>query len=273
MNVLRTLVCFKVTPDFEALRESDWRADGVETRFVPRILNCFDESALELGLRLRDAASGGGGAVELGAVSIGGREVDRYLETLLALDYERAARVDPEVDLDFAPGTVASIIAGYARRVDRSDLVMLGCRAGPGGSGTVPFRVAEELGWPCLPQVVDVEPLPDGRLRAACEVDDGLLRLTVRLPCVLAVGNAVVSRLRVPTLSDRLAGRGRRVRVLAPGDVGVDAVTNLAGEGCFLTGLEAIDRSRPGLIIEGETPIEKARTLYDSYLRTRIESL
>jgi electron transfer flavoprotein beta subunit len=55
---MRILVSFKVTPDFEALREADWAAaaaDGVETRYVRRIINCFDESALELALRVADA--------------------------------------------------------------------------------------------------------------------------------------------------------------------------------------------------------------------------
>lgn len=327
MDALRTLVCFKVTPDFEAVRASEWAAasvdgggsarggpaslgadtwdrdscaeggagdhteqparaagpgDGgpgghptarVDTRFAPRVLNCFDESALELALRLRDAAAGGSGVVELGALSIGGREVERYLETLYALGYERAARVDPGVDLDFSPGVVASIIAAYVRDVVASDVVMLGCRAGPGDSGIVPFLVAETLGWPCVAGLVDLEPLPDGRLRAACLADDGHLRLTVRPPCVLAVGNAVVSRLRVPTLSDRLACRERRIRVLSPEDVGIDPADEMEREGRTLTGLETIDRSRPSVVVEGATAREKARTLFESHLRERLERL
>lgn len=276
MNTTRILVAFKVTPDFEALRESDWSADRatglVETRFVPRILNCFDESALELALRLRDAGAGaGGGGAGLSALSVGGREVDRHLETLNALGFERAARVDPGADLDFAPAVVASIIAGYVRRVGGSDLVMLGSRAGPGDSGIVPFLVAELLGWPCVNQVTGVALLGDGRLRAACLADDGLLRLTVRTPCVLAVGNAVVSRLRVPTLTERLARRDVAIEVLAPTDVGVDMAEGLERATCVLTGLEHVDWGRRGDVIGGDTPKEKARTLYDRYLRERIE--
>jgi len=306
---LRVLACFKATPDFEALRAGDWAAaaaNGVETRYVRRVLNCFDESALELTLRLSEAAAQGGVAVDLDALSIGGRETEPFLTTLVALGYERATRVpleaggaesgDGEVEsggdggareagggapqtgeadpgADFAPGIVASIIASYARRIAHSDLVVLGWRSGPGDSGTVPFRVAETLGWPCLTQVTEVEPLSDGRLRVACVADDGPLRLTLRGPCVLAVGNAVVSHLRVPTLKDRLARRDRPIEVLPAADLGVDVAAQRHHETCLLTGLETIDRSRRGLVIEGRSPRDKAQTLFDTCLADLVGTL
>jgi len=276
---MRILVSFKVTPDFEALREADWvaaagdAACGVQTRYVRRVLNCFDESALELALRLSDALAERGAATGLDALSIGGREAEPYLKTLLALGYERAARVDPEADLDFAPAVVAALVAGYVRRVDHSDLVMLGCRSGPGDSGTVPFLIAEALGWPCLTQVIEVAPLANDRVRVACRVADGLLRVTLRPPCVLTVGNAVVSRLRVPTLPDRLARRDTRIDVLSGADVGVDIAAEIRRKTCVLTGLEAVDRARPGIIVGGATPREKAQLLFDSHLKSMVEKL
>jgi electron transfer flavoprotein beta subunit len=307
---LRVLACFKVTPDFEALRDADWAsaARGVETRYVRRILNCFDESALELALRLADSRSESGCATELGALSIGGAEVEPHLKTLLALGYERAARVrleapGPEapgaaatgsgaagsdtlgavatgsetlgagLDLDFAPGVVAAIIARYASRVAHSDLVMLGCRSGPGDGGTVPFRVAEALGWPCLTQVTDVEPVDHERVRVTRETGAGTLRLTLRGPCVLAVGNALVSHLRVPTLRDRLARRDRPIAILGPTDLDVDVVAERRREGCVLTGLAPVDRSRPGVVIAGDTPHDKARSLFDTCLADLMETL
>jgi electron transfer flavoprotein alpha/beta subunit len=280
VSSLRILVSFKVTPDFEALREADWLAGaaagathGVETRYVRRVLNCFDESALELALRLSEARAERGVATDLGALSVGGRHTEPYLKTLLALGYERAARVEPEAALDFAPAVTAALIAGYVRQVAHSDLVLLGCRSGPGDSGTVPFLLAEALAWPCLTQVIEVEPLPDDRVRVACLADDGLLRVTLRLPCVLAVGNAVVSQLRVPTLTDRLARRDKRIAVLSGADMGVDIAGKLSREPCVLTGLEAIDRSRAGVIVGGATPREKARALFDSHLKGAIEKL
>jgi len=284
VSSLRILVSFKVTPDFEALREADWlagaeddaaedAAHGVETRYVRRVLNCFDESALEMALRLADARAQRGSATSLGALSVGGKETEPYLKTLLALGYERAARVEPEAALDFAPAVVAALIAGYVRQVDHSDLLLLGCRSGPGDSGTVPFLLAEALGWPCLTQVLEVEPLPDDRVRVACLVDDGLRRVTLRLPCVLAVGNAVVSQLRVPTLTDRLARKHAPIDVLSGADLGVDIAGDLRRETCVLTGLETIDRARRGVIVGGATPAAKAHALFAAHLKDLVEKL
>lgn len=279
---MRILVCFKVTPDYEMLREADWIAGegslaegaGVQARYVPRVLNCFDESALELALRLRDAAAGRSSAgPELSAVSIGGKEVEPFLTTLLALDYVRAARVDVGVHVDFAPATVASIVAAYARRVDRSDVILLGCRSGPGDGGTVPFRIAEALGWPCMTEVVELDAPAGGLLRVACLADDGLLRATLQPPCVLAVGNAVVSRLRVPTLRDRLARRDVPVDVLPAADLGIEVEREIAREPSRLIGLEAVRRARAGVVVDGRTPHEKAQRLLDDHLKAVIERL
>ena len=304
LGALRVLVSFKVTPDFEALRPADWDAGAataggpgggaaadeaarlnggvstadeaaprVPTRYVRRVLNCFDESALELALRLRDAVAQRGGAASLAALSVGGREVEPHLTTLLALGYERAARLDVECDLDFAPAVVASLIASYVARREPCDVLLLGCRSGPGDGGTVPFRVAAALGRPCLSQVTELEPLAGGGLRVACTTDEGLLRLTVRGPVVLAIGNAVVSRLRVPTLRDRLARRDSPAEIVAPAELGVDVAARLHREPTALRNLEVIDRARSGAVVDGAGPRDKARALYYGHLRALLEAL
>ena len=268
---MRVAVCFKVTPDYEALRPADWAtgvaAGEVEARYVRRVLNCFDESALELALRLREARAGAGASTRLAAVSVGGRDADTYLKTLTALGYERAARVDAGAALDFAPGATARLLAAFARGAARSEVVLLGCRSGPGDSGTVPFLVAELLGWPCLTRVLEIEPLDGDRLRVACAAGEGLLRVTVRPPCVLAVGNAVVSHLRVPTLTARLAHRDEAVEVLSGADLGVDVAEARGREPAAFGELAIVDRARPGVIVDGASPQEKARALFDEHLK------
>ena len=116
------------------------------------------------------------------------------------------------------------------------------------------------------------EPLGDDRLRVTSVADDGLLHVTLRLPCVLAVGNAVVSRLRVPTLTQRLVGRAEELAVLSPGDVGVDLEHELGREGRILTGVATVDRARHGVVIHGARPQDKAQTLFDAHLKSRIEA-
>jgi electron transfer flavoprotein beta subunit len=283
---VRIAVAFKVTPDYEALRAADWArvAGGAEsaearaeaTRYVRRVLNVFDEAALELALRLRDARAERGLETELAAFTVAGREAEPFLTTLQALDFA-CARVDPgegraDGGLDFAPSVTADLIAAGARRIG-GDILLVGARGGPGDSGTVPFLVAEALGRPCLAAVTEIDPAEGEHLRVTLATGGDPVRGTITGPCVLAVGNAVVSMLRVPTLKDRLATRDRQIAVSSVADLGVDDVAARPMEQTVLTGLETIDRARPGVVVGGATAAEKARALYEGHLRARLERL
>jgi electron transfer flavoprotein beta subunit len=275
---LRIVVGFKVTPDYEALRPADWArlatddpvARAEATRYVRRVVGVFDEAALELALRLRDARDAVGLRTSLAAFSVAGREADPLLKTLQALGFE-SARVEAGADLDFAPRATAAVIAAHLRQAGLPDALLLGNRCGPGESGTVPFLLAEALGLPCLTEVTDVETAPADRLRVTFAAGGRPVRATIAPPCVLAVGNAIVSMLRVPTLKERLAARDRPVVVRSAADLGVDAAAQAAGEPATPTALKAVDRSRAGVVVDGATPAVKARALYETQLRALLE--
>lgn len=264
---MRILVAFKVTPDYEALRDADWArvaaGDEAGTRYVRRVLNVFDESALELALRLRDEAAATHGPAadvpELQALTVGEADAGPFLRTLLALGFARAVRIAPPAPLEFAPAATASLIAAHAARID-ADLVLLGSSTGPGDGGLVPFFAAESLGWPCLTQLTELGPGGSGRVRVVCAADDGVLHATLRLPGVLAVGNAVVSVLRVPTLTQRLAVRDRAVEVLPAAEAHA-ATTAQSREEPALLELAPIERRRAGRIMPGDTPEARIRAL------------
>jgi hypothetical protein len=77
--------------------------------------------------------------------------------------------------------------------------------------------------------------------------------------------------LRAPTLKERMAtGQGAPL-VLTGAQLGVDVGGLLAGEPGTLAGLEVVDRGRAGVVVGGATPAEKARTLYEQHLRSRLE--
>jgi electron transfer flavoprotein alpha/beta subunit len=89
---------------------------------------------------------------------------------------------------------------------------------------------------------------------------------------VLAVGNAVVSMLRVPTLKDRLAARDRPVADYTAADLDVDLRAARARDATLMR-LEQVDRGRAGIVVHGATPADKARALYEQHLRARLEGL
>jgi len=281
---MRIAVGFKVTPDYEALRAADWArlaaAEGPEgraeaTRYVRRVFGVFDEAALELALRLREERERLGLTTDLAAFTVGGREAEPFLTTVQALGFACArvgagAAATSEA-LDFSPAVTAALVAACAQRLGW-DVLLLGERGGPGGSGAVPFLAAEALACPCVTGVTVVEPAPDDRLRVTFASDDGPVRAVAVPPFVLAVGNAVVSMLRVPTLKDRLAVLGRPVAEYAPEDLGVDLSVALGGSTTEFVGLEPVEHRRAGVVVRGTDPAELARALYEDHLRARLET-
>lgn len=260
--IMDVLVCFKVVPDLDQLPPGGWEIDSalrVETGFVKTMLNPYDESALELALRFAESAPF---PVKLTALTVGGREAESYLKTLYALRFDRAVRLESDADLRFSPESVAAAICAFVRH-NPQDLIIMGRQSGVGDNAATPLITAEMLDWPCISQVTGIKIRGEDWLELGSMVDDGFLRQLARPHLVAAVGNAPHAYLRVPTLKERLACRDKKVEVI---EAAIPASEKKAA-GCALAGLAVIDRRRAGVKIEGANPQEKARRLYQEYLK------
>ena len=261
---MNTLVCFKAAPKVEMFLEEDWVIDQklqIDTRFVRSDLDSYDESALEMALKLRDAAADMGIPMELSALTADNRSATPILKTLNALHFARVVRIEPREDLIFQPAAVAAIISQYVRRHAPQDMVMLGRQSDIGENAKIPLLTAEMLGWPCITQAVRVEPADSDHVAVTHQVEGGHVKETVRLPCVISVGDAPCTYLRRPTLKDRLDYGKKDIAVLS-----VDAF-DLPAETEALTELAILSHARAGKIIKGKNPKDKARVLYEKYLK------
>jgi len=267
MNVL---VCFKILPDLDQLSVSDWLVDGcsrVETRFVKKIINPYDESALELALKLADQARGKALTSNLNALTIADSEANLTLKSLRALGYQEAVRIEADRDLDFAPENVATLIAAYVLSTDRLDLIMMGRQSGVGDNAKTPLLTAELLQWPCITQVTAVEKDSAGTYKVTAMTDEGTVIRVIEPPCVLAVGNAPSSTLRVPTLKAIKEQAEIPVKTYTADELR-NATPHLPLKpDAELLKIEVVNRKREGIIIEGADATEKAQILYQSYLK------
>jgi electron transfer flavoprotein alpha/beta subunit len=260
MNIL---TCFKIVHDLEMLTPEDWSAGErrVELKFAKREWNCFDETAIETALRLRDAASVGV-RHRLTALTVDGPEAEPFLKILLALQYDRSVRIEPGETGASSPAAAAKTISDFVKK-DKQELILTGLQSGEGDSGQTPLLTAEMLGWPCITHVFRVEADSGRTVRVWNRVDGGILEQEVKLPCLLVMGNSEISYLRIPTLKDRMNHGRRPLEVLTPGG-------GVPDEGLTLEAFEQIDNSRGGIIIDGGSPEEKARTLYEDHIKERL---
>lgn len=171
------------------------------------ILSPFDEAALELALKLRDADP----AVTLAAVVAGpeplARKVAEWrLDDVCRLD---AAELAPWDACAFAAG-LAQVLAPLAAP---TQLILTGREFGDFDDGSVPALLGAQLGLPHVPLALAVQANARGllvkRQRAAL-----LEQVRLAGPALLSVTNDAQNRLRHPLLKNVMAARKLAIQTL-----------------------------------------------------------
>ena len=268
---MRILSCFKVVPDLEMLIEDDWLVmnNQVDTSFAKKEINCFDESALEIALRLSDKSKNLAIPSELTGISIGGQDIDLFLKKLLALRFDQAVRIDNQADLRFVPEVIAELLSIYIQK-NPPEVIMFGWQSGVGDNGQTPLILAELLGWPCISQVIDIDLDQLTNLTVTNQVDDGFMKQVVTPPIIFTVGNAQITKMRVPSLKDKMDYGRRPITVIPSTDLISTFRFSQITQSKKLINLENINHQRAGEIIDSGTAEEKARILFDRYLKERL---
>lgn len=210
---LNILVCFKVLPEWEQVLEQDW--DGFtpdeNLDYVKRVLNGYDESALEIALRLKDQLLERGAAAQFTALIVGAVPPPALCKTLFGAGVDELLVLKNPM-LEFSSQWVAGVIAGHIKQ-NTYHVVLMGKQAGYAETGLVPPTVAEQLALPFISEVEQIAPSGDG-IEVVHTVDVGCEKIIAALPVVLAVGNSPVSALRAVTLRRQLQVQGMQPQVM-----------------------------------------------------------
>jgi len=200
-------VCFKVVPDYEGFAAEEWTdVNNLDFTYAKKVYGCFDESALELALNLRDSLAAAGKTVELVAVTAGvsnGAATDGLLRGVLAAGFEDVV-ILPYTE-QFQPRHTARSLASYFKK-NPVDLILTGRMVGAGDSGMVPVYLAEELGFALFFDAVsgsaDIE---NESVKLVCK-DRGFLK-TFAVPkgSVCTVGDSEKPYLRLFPMKARMA--------------------------------------------------------------------
>lgn len=150
---------------------------GVNLDNVKMAMNPFDEIAVEEAIRLREA----GKAEEILAVSIGAAKCEETLRTALAMGADRAVHVVTDDDIE--PLGVAKVLKQLVEE-EQPGLVIMGKQAIDGDSNQAGQMLAAILGWAQGTNVSKVE-IEAEQASITREIDGGLERLMLKMPCVL----------------------------------------------------------------------------------------
>lgn len=186
---------------------AELRAPGVD-----RVLGPFDQAALEIALRLRDAHPD----TRTTAIMLGGIEDETCLRHALALRVDRGLRVDVEAHTLWDHGAVCRALRQAIVTLEPApDLILLGREVGDRDDGVVPPLLAESLGWRffglCHRALLEAGAIVGVRERGAAEE-----RAAFPPPVVVSVTNHPDARLRLPLLKNVLAARRQAVPARNP---------------------------------------------------------
>jgi electron transfer flavoprotein beta subunit len=248
---VKICVLVKEVPD-AAVQKRINPSTGRMDRGGEKTLNAYDTHAIEAAMQIKE---GGVIAVEeIVAVTMGPETAVRALHKAVSLGADRSVHL---TDGALAGSDVAATGYALAKALEREapDLVLLGQQSDDGECYTVGAVVAEHLAMPSLTQVIKLD-VEEGKLRCERQAEYGYDTVSVELPAVIAVGDAI-NEPRYPSLKAIMGAKKKQLDTVSAGDVGIDA-SRVGGDnsGAQWTSAKAPPAKAAGLIIEDEDTAE-----------------
>lgn len=208
------ICCIKQVHDLDIVLKDDWIVDestcSVDISYANKIMNTFDETSLELMLRLSDKQS-----IDTRVVTLGDIQSESILRKALAVGVSKGARIEVQSDLEFQPEQVAFHLYQYILTESNSkevDMVMCGRQADNGNHGQTGQLLAAMLGWPCITMVTDIEKVGDS-FKISRLTQNAIEHIYVNTPVVVTVTQSANSLLRMATLKATLEAKKKVIEI------------------------------------------------------------
>ncbi|MGD2045654.1 MAG: electron transfer flavoprotein subunit beta/FixA family protein [Gemmatimonadota bacterium] len=176
---MNLVVCLKRVPDTETRIRIDASGTAIDPAGVKYIISPYDEFAIELALRTKEAAGDG----DVALVSLGDSASQETLRKGLAMGADRAVLLTGEVGMDGL--ATAKALAAELNEAD-APLALFGVKAIDDDQQQVGPMVAALTGRACVTGVSSFQ-VADGKVVCEREVEGGAEVVEATLPAVLTI--------------------------------------------------------------------------------------
>ncbi len=219
---MRIVVCAKEVLDPDAVNtyavagRLEIGDDGrsITQAAIPRLMNAYDEQAIEAALRIKDA----GVDCTIHVVSAGPNQAD-VLKQGAAMGADEIASITVDSTLDHH--ATARLLAAYVEHIGGADLVLCGRQASDDDQGVVPALIGEALDMPVVTIARAVE-VTSGAVRVTRVAPDAEEIVEANLPAIVTISNEL-GQPRYPTTAGRIAARRKKATVLSLEDLGLSS--------------------------------------------------
>lgn len=184
---MRILVCVKQVPgssNVEVDPETGvLKRDGVQSKMNP-----YDLYGMELALSLAERYDG-----RVESITMGPPQAKEVIIETVCMGADGGTVLS---DRRFAGADVlatAYTLSQGIRMAGEFDLIVCGKQTTDGDTAQVGAEVAEFLGLPNVSNVLSVEEIRDGKVYLTASLDDTLVNLSVKLPCLISVDGDINS--------------------------------------------------------------------------------
>jgi electron transfer flavoprotein beta subunit len=256
MNII---VCIKEITDPEATIDS-YRIDPAGKALVAsgkilKVVNPFDEQAVEAALRIKDKTG-----AKVTVLSLG-NNLDRVVvKKPLHMGADELILLEDEAYVGGDSWSTAHALAAAIRKIGEYDLILCGRQAADSNAGQTGIGIAEILGLPCVTVARKIEITGE---KAAVDrvINSGYETVEAALPAVITVSNEL-GQARYPAIKNIARSNAIKPVIWKPEDLGLEASAvgapgrQLAVTRVFLPVFEATCE-----IVTGETVQEAAENL------------
>jgi len=257
---MHIVVCVKQVPNPDT-PASQFRIDEAARRVeaiggVPLIMSPFDEQAVEVALRLREAQPG----IRITVLTLGPDGARNVLKHGLAMGADDGVLLNDSAFAGADSYATAVTLAAAIRKIGAVDLVLAGRQAADDDNGVVGTGIGELLGMAviCFAKEVSIR---DAMIRVERVLDDGTETIEATLPAVVSVSNEI-GEARKPSLRETMRAARKPITQWGAADVSIAVDTaGAAGARCSVERVYAPVKENRCELIAGETPGEQAAAL------------
>ena len=256
MNII---VCIKEVLDPETPSDA-FRVDSEKNVLVPmqkvlKVVNPFDEQAVEAALRIKDK-----GEAKVTILSLGPKMDRVVVKKPILMGADELVLLEDDAYAGGDSWSTAHALAAAIRKIGQYDLILCGRQAADWNAGQVGLGIAELLGIPSVGVARKIDIL-DGKAKVERVIANGYETVEVVLPAVITVSNEL-GQARYPSIQNIRKSNTIQPTIWKPADIGLEP-SAVGVQGRQLKLLKLFQPVFEGTceIIKGETPQETGENL------------
>ena len=253
MNII---ACVKQVPDTETQIKIAPDGKSIVTEGIKWVMNPYDEFGVEEALRTKEKFGG-----QVIVIGLGPKRVTDSLRTALAMGADKAILISDDALEGCDSLATAKALAAVIKDLEY-DIIFTGQRGIDDDMGMVNIALAELLGIPHITLAIKVEFSDDQKsVKVHRPVEGQTMVIEAPLPALITCQKGL-NEPRYASLPGIMKAKKKPLDTKTLADLGLD--TSQVGEEAKklkVLGLTPPPERKPGKIIEGETPEEKAAEL------------